>query len=76
LKESLKLLGPERRRAAVHHLIATMKVSERFAGRVTGQNRTTQRREPVRTGPHSDAHRGVRRLSTTLENWTVATLEK
>jgi hypothetical protein len=31
-------------RAAVHHVIVTMKVSERFACRVTGQNRTTQRR--------------------------------
>jgi putative transposase len=29
----------------VHHLIATMKVSERFACRVTGQNRTTQRHQ-------------------------------
>ncbi|MDT0263406.1 IS3 family transposase [Jatrophihabitans lederbergiae] len=44
-----KLLSPERRRAAVAHLIATMGLSERFACRVTGQNRTTQRREPVGT---------------------------
>jgi hypothetical protein len=28
-----------------------MKVSERFACRVTGQNRTTQRREPTGTTP-------------------------
>src|SRR5215208_4110414 len=38
-----KLLSPERRRAAVYHLMASMGVSERFACRVTGQNRTTQR---------------------------------
>ena len=37
------ILSPARRRAAVHHLIATMGVSERFACRVTGQYRTTQR---------------------------------
>jgi putative transposase len=31
--------------------MTTMKVSERFACRVTGQNRTTQRREPTATTP-------------------------
>jgi hypothetical protein len=31
------LLSPERRRAAVHHLMRTMKVSERFACRLTGR---------------------------------------
>jgi hypothetical protein len=46
-----KLLGPERRRAAVHHLIATMKVSERFACLVTGQNRRTQRHQPAASTP-------------------------
>src|SRR6266545_5807881 len=46
-----KLLSPERRRAAVHHLMRTMKVSERFACRVTGQNRSTQRRPPATTTP-------------------------
>ncbi|MEV4605076.1 IS3 family transposase [Amycolatopsis sp. NPDC049253] len=39
-----KLLSPERRRAAVHHLMRVLGVSERFACRVTGQNRGTQRR--------------------------------
>ena len=39
--------SPERRRAAVHHLIRVMGVSERFACRVTGQNRTTQRHKPA-----------------------------
>jgi putative transposase len=44
----------------VHHLITTMKVSERFACRVTGQNRTTQRREPVSTTV-ADPDVGLRR---------------
>jgi putative transposase len=44
-----KFLSPERRRAAVQHLMRTMKVSERFACRVTGQNRSTQRRPPAAT---------------------------
>src|SRR5690242_17488588 len=34
-----KLLGPERRRAAVRHLQRVLGVSERFACRVTGQHR-------------------------------------
>ena len=38
---------PERRRAAVAHLIRVMGVSERFACRVTGQSRTAQRRPPA-----------------------------
>ncbi len=42
-----KLLSPERRRAAVRHLMNMMNVSERFACRVTGQHRATQRREPT-----------------------------
>ena len=43
-----KLQARQRRRAAVHHLIAMMGVSERFACRVTGQHRTTQRRRRQR----------------------------
>ena len=46
-----KLLSPERRRAAVHHLMQVMHVSERFACRVTGQFRTTQRHHPARRWP-------------------------
>ena len=46
-----KLLSPARRRAAVHHLIAVMGVSERFGCRVTGQHRTTQRHRSVATTP-------------------------
>jgi hypothetical protein len=42
---------PGRRRAAVAHLIRVMGVSERFACRVTGQNRTTQPRPPTPTPP-------------------------
>ncbi len=44
ITSSLEALSPERRRAAVKHLIRVMGVSERFACRVTGQNRATQRR--------------------------------
>ncbi len=47
------------RRAAVHHLMRTMKVSERFACRVTGQNRSTQRRPPAATTP-ADPDAGLR----------------
>ncbi len=46
-----KLLSPERRGAAIAHLMKAMGVSERFACRVTGQNRTTQRREPTAATP-------------------------
>ena len=34
-----QLLSPERRRAAVHHLMTTLGLSERFACQVTGQQR-------------------------------------
>jgi len=44
-------LSPDRRRAAVHHLIEVLGVSERFACRVTGQPRATQRRAPTATTP-------------------------
>jgi putative transposase len=37
----------------------TLKVSERFACRVTGQNRTTQRRPPAATTP-ADPDAGLR----------------
>ncbi|WP_163747923.1 IS3 family transposase [Mycobacterium noviomagense] len=46
-----KLLGPERRRAAVDHLQHVLGVSERFACRVAGQHRSTQRHEPASTTP-------------------------
>lgn len=39
-----KLLDPGRRRAAGAHLMRVLAVSERFACRVTGQHRSTQRR--------------------------------
>ncbi|QUR69836.1 IS3 family transposase [Mycobacterium spongiae] len=50
-----KLLGPERRRAAVQHLQCALGVSERFACRVTGQPRATQRYQPAATTPDPDA---------------------
>ena len=46
-----KLLSPERRRAAVAHLQRVLGISERFACRVTGQHRSTQRHRPVSTTP-------------------------
>jgi putative transposase len=46
-----KLLGPERRRAAVRHLQRVLGVSERFACRVAGQHRATQRHEPAADTP-------------------------
>jgi hypothetical protein len=36
-----KLLSPERRRAAVHHPMRVMQVSERFACQVEGEHRTS-----------------------------------
>ena len=35
----------------MHHLITVMGVSERFACRVTGQHRATQRHQPAATTP-------------------------
>jgi putative transposase len=43
------VLSPARRRAGVKHVVETLGVSERFACRVIGQHRATQRIEP-RTG--------------------------
>jgi transposase InsO family protein len=50
---------PGARGAAVHHLMRTMKVSERFTCRVTGQNRSTQRPPPAATTP-ADPDAGLR----------------
>ena len=54
-----KLLSPERRRAAVHHLTRTMNVSERFACRVTGQHRAAQRSAPSTSKVHVDHDRSA-----------------
>jgi hypothetical protein len=43
----------------VHHLIAVMGVSERFACRVTGQHRTTQRHQAQAETP-ADPDAGLR----------------
>ena len=46
-RESLgKLLSPARRRACVEHVRQKFGVSERFACRVLGQHRSTQRKMP------------------------------
>jgi putative transposase len=59
-----KFLSLDRRRAAVHHLMRAMGLSERFAFRVTGQHRGTQRRVPVATvNGHRDLRGGGLRLS-------------
>ena len=39
-------MSPARRRAGVKHVVETLGVSERFACRVIGQHRTTQRLVP------------------------------
>lgn len=51
LADHWKLLSPECRRAAVHHLRRVLGVSERFACRVTGQHRATQRHQPASATP-------------------------
>ncbi|WP_131197018.1 IS3 family transposase [Lichenihabitans psoromatis] len=50
LKEAAfgKLLSPARRRACVEQVVAEHSVSERFACRVLGQHRSTQRKAPIR----------------------------
>ena len=57
-----KLLSPQRRWVAVYHLTCVPGVSERFACRVTGQNRGTQRRLPARraASPSRLPHPGLR----------------
>jgi putative transposase len=67
-EEPGKLLSPERRRAAVHHLMTTLGLSERFACRVTGQQRSTQRREPASTTP-ADPDAALRQW---LRDWARA----
>lgn len=44
-------MSPGSRRAAVHHLVEALGVSERFACRVTGQNRGTQRHQRLDQTP-------------------------
>ncbi len=52
-------MSPARRRAAVDHLVRVLGVSQRFACRVTGQNRGTQRRPPRGQTP-ADPDAGLR----------------
>jgi Transposase len=56
-----KLLSPERRRAAVRHLMTSMGLSERFACRVTGQ-----------TELRSDTSQQTRRRLIPTLRWLVA----
>ncbi|MCB0074655.1 MAG: IS3 family transposase [Caldilineaceae bacterium] len=87
LKEAAfgKLLSPARRRRCVDHVMAKFSVSERFACKVLGQHRSTQRKKP--TGrPDEEAltadiirlasrygRYGYRRITAMLrsEGWTV-----
>lgn len=55
---------PDRRRAAVRYLQRVLGVSERFACRVTGQHRATQRHEPASTTPAD--------LDAALRSWLRA----
>lgn len=43
------VLSPQRRRAALHHLVTVMTILERFACRVVDQQQSTQRQEPAST---------------------------
>ncbi|WP_145925934.1 IS3 family transposase [Shinella sp. HZN7] len=87
LKEAAsgKLLSPARRRRCVDHVMAKFSVSERFACRVLGQHRSTQRKKP-HGRPDEEAltadiirlafrygRYGYRRITAMLrsEGWTV-----
>ncbi|WP_341579584.1 IS3 family transposase [Microbacterium schleiferi] len=54
-----KLLGPDRRRAAVAHLIRTLQVSERMACRLAGLSRSAYRR-PLKGDTAADPDRALR----------------
>ncbi|WP_188712195.1 IS3 family transposase [Microbacterium faecale] len=54
-----KLLGPGRRRAAVAHLIRTLRVSERMACRLVGLSRSAYRR-PLKGDTVADPDRALR----------------
>ncbi|MDN7598091.1 IS3 family transposase [Burkholderia multivorans] len=87
LKEAAfgKLLSPARRRRCVDHVMAKFSVSERFACKVLGQHRSTQRKKP-QGRPDEEAltsdiirlasrygRYGYRRITAMLrsEGWTV-----
>ncbi|MCO5058361.1 MAG: IS3 family transposase [Rhizobiaceae bacterium] len=87
LKEAAfgKLLSPSRRRRCVDHVVAKFSISERFACKVLGQHRSTQRKKP-RGRPDEEAltadiirlasrygRYGYRRITVMLrsEGWTV-----
>ena len=55
----------------MHHLIDVMGVSERFACRVTGQHRTTQRRQPANSTP-ADPDAGLRDFAKAHPRWGIA----
>jgi len=80
-----KLLSPSRRRRCVDHVMVKFSVSERFACKVLGQHRSTQRKKP-QSRPDEEAlttdiirlasrygRYGYRRITAMLrsEGWTV-----
>src|SRR5690606_19180728 len=80
-----KLLSPTRRRRCVDHVMAKFSVSERFACKVLGQHRSTQRKKPpgrsdeealtadiIRLASRYGRY-GYRRITAMLrsEGWTV-----
>ena len=70
LKEiSRGLVGPACRRQAAAMLRDRLGVSERWACRVVGQHRSTQRREPVRAVDDMALRAELRRFSTDRPRW-------
>jgi hypothetical protein len=56
--------SPARRRACVEHVIAEHGVSERFACRVLGQHRSTQRKAPTTPGDEAALTADIIALAT------------
>src|ERR1039458_10349146 len=64
-----KLVGPARRRQAVAMLRDRLGVSERWACRVVGQPRSTQRHEPKRADDDAALRAELRRFSVERPRW-------
>lgn len=62
-------MSPARRRRAVVMLCDRLDVSERWACRVVGQHRSTQRREPVIAGDDEALRAELRRFSARRPRW-------
>ena len=64
-----KLLGPARRRRAVAMVCDRLGVSERWACRVVGQHRSTQRYEPTRAEDDAVLRARLREISAERPRW-------